>query len=50
MSPAAIARAIVFLRAQGKHDEADFLATHLPPSSGPLQMGQRGGTRRSRSA
>jgi hypothetical protein len=35
-SPAALARAIAILRAEGDHDAADFLQSHLPPAHGPL--------------
>ncbi len=36
LSPAALARAIVMLRAQGKDEEADELAAYLPPAHDPL--------------
>lgn len=36
LPPAALARAIILLRAQGKDQEADALAQHLPPAHDPL--------------
>jgi len=36
LKPADILRAVIHLRAQGKHREADLLASHLPPAHPPL--------------
>lgn len=36
LTPADIFRAVIVLRAQGKHHAADVLARHLPPAHGPL--------------